>query len=192
MGSAFSTATVPQTDQETEANALLDATEVRSRDNQTAVYGSMRAKPLGGLAFGPPQYAVKIDVLKPVRVPGWGYGYVTHTFRGLPVDTDRATALWETPNFQDNAVYFIVKLRWPERQEIWIKASAARPIRKSQMVVSVKLQSEASDSFIDTTFSLPPDTLVTNVSDDVVLMSDLQPVDQAAINYTYALRVRRG
>lgn len=186
MGSTWSTASVPETDLELEANILLDATQIKRKKNRTAVYSNFKNRSEGGPVGGIPKYAIPIEVQKPVRAPGWGYGFVTHTFKGLPVDyAEHPTIVWQKANPQDNALYYIVRMQWPKGETYWVKALDVTTIQESQLIVDVDYP-EIERSNRKDIFELSTDTKVTNILGDVVSMGDLQPVQQAAINFTFA------
>jgi len=193
MGSSNST--MDDSDAVTEGEyALIEASEITRQKDQTAVFGMQKQRPKGGLAFGAPKYASKTETRVPVRIVGWGYGRVTHSFTGLPVNQDCATGTWETPDLQDNTTYFIVSLVWPKKREIWIQASAARQLVDKALVTGVTLPRETvlTQQMFHGLFTLPPTSLVHLSNGKDVALSDMPAAQQATINFTYSSCVVSG
>jgi hypothetical protein len=183
--------TVPDTDPELEARALADATGFKRVEGRTCHY----PKPMGtidaGKAFGIPSYAFMFDTEDPVRVPGIGYGYKTLKFVGKPVDSDCATGNWSEASLQDNSTYYIVKITWPVEHEYWVKGSHVQDIDANRVVTFVETVNDFDRTLLDVSFTLHPDTLITNADGVVEPLMYYQPADQAAINYTFARQCLR-
>lgn len=195
MGSSNSSMDPPKPSVESEYD-LIEASQIIRRANETAVFIMQKKRPNGGVAYGTPTYAAPLETRVKVRIAGWGYGSLTHSIKGLPVDTDCATALWQSPDLQDNTTYFIVSLVWPNTHSIWVRAdaTAVRPLKTRSLVTAVDPPEGASldKPAYDAHFRLPLDTIVTLADDSTCELSAMPAAEQATINFTYSSCVLPG